>query len=191
MVILADIGSLRIACVGFQALVNEISNDFDVVACKFYSYVAKRNRDYNEYIAKYAYDTFLPSASRKRNRLDSRQIISAVEIANSVSANSVSVNAVGLITGEGDILPILNLLKSKGLAVYDINTEPGKFNDIYSGFITVPESALRVGYAAPAIRPGKKRVKPEPVPEAAPATTAAHHNQRIDDVKNILAKYRK
>ncbi|MDR0696740.1 MAG: NYN domain-containing protein [Christensenellaceae bacterium] len=187
MVILADIASLRITCVGFQALVEEISKDFDVVACKFYSYVAKRNRDYNEYIANHAFDTFLPSASRRRNKLDSRQIISAVEIANSISANAVAVNAVGLITGEGDILPVLNLLKSKGIDVYDINTAEGKYKDMYNGFINVPVSALRVGYAAPAIRPGQKRPKPAP---AAPAA-AAHHNQRIDDVKNILAKYKK
>ena len=51
MIILADIGSLKVTCNGFKQIVKNLEAKFEVVTCKFYSYVAKRNRDYNEYIS--------------------------------------------------------------------------------------------------------------------------------------------
>ncbi|MDR2266814.1 MAG: NYN domain-containing protein [Christensenellaceae bacterium] len=184
MVILADIGSLRVTCVGFKALLADLSQNFEVVACKFYSYVAKRNRDYNEFIAAYGYETYLPSASRRRNKLDSRQVITATEIANSNTMTGIGINAVAFITGEGDILPVINLLKSKGIDVYELNVAKTKYSDVYSDFIQVPLTALRQGYTAPATK-----VKKAPKPVVAPA--GPHDNQRLQDVKNILSKYRK
>ena len=94
MIILADLGALKLSCEGFKEIVKGLEVKFDVVACKFYDYVAKRNRDFNEYIAANGYDTSLPSASRRRNRLDSRQIMDATTI-----AYDGTIQAVGFITG--------------------------------------------------------------------------------------------
>ena len=127
MIILADIGSLKITCNGFKQIVKNLESRFDIATCKFYSYVAKRNRDYNEYISANGFATSLPSDSRRRNKLDSRQVIDAADI-----AALGNIDAVGFITGEGDILPVLDLLKSKGIEVYDINVQPGKYEYAYN-----------------------------------------------------------
>ena len=95
MIILADIASLRVTCVGFKQIVKNLESKFDVVTVKFYSYVAKRNRDFNEYISANGFETSLPSASRRRNKLDCRQVIDAADI-----AALGNIDAVGLITGD-------------------------------------------------------------------------------------------
>ena len=187
MIILADIGSLKITCNGFKQIVKNLESRFDIATCKFYSYVAKRNRDYNEYISANGFATSLPSDSRRRNKLDSRQVIDAADI-----AALGNIDAVGFITGEGDILPVLDLLKSKGIEVYDINVQPGKYDYAYTDFITVPTSALREGYTAPAMKQQKKRA-PKPVAPKAPATENEYLNEikRVVDGNSIFNKYRR
>lgn len=174
MIILADIASLKVTCAGFKQIVKSLEPKFDVVTCKFYSYVAKRNRDFNEYISANGFETSLPSASRRRNKLDCRQVIDAADI-----AAVGNIDAVGLITGEGDILPVINLLKGKGIDVYDINTVEGKYAEIYTGFISVPATALREGYAAPATKAAAKRA-PKPVAKKA-------ENQYVAEARKVLA----
>ncbi|MBO4539171.1 MAG: hypothetical protein J5781_02760, partial [Clostridia bacterium] len=79
--LLIDLGSLKVSCEGYQKLAAEIENSYEIAYVKFYSYVAKRNRDFNEFIAAKGYDAVTPVASKKRNRLDSRQIIDGTKIA--------------------------------------------------------------------------------------------------------------
>ncbi len=184
MIILADIASLRVTCAGFKQIVKNLESKYDVVSCKFYSYVAKRNRDFNEYIAANGFQTELPSASRRRNKLDSRQILDIAGI-----AASANIDAVGLITGEGDILPAIDLLKSKGIEVYDINVYEGKYTYAYTGFIAVATSALREGYAAPATKPAVKKA-PKPVaPKAENAYVA--EAKKIVSHNDLFNKYRR
>lgn len=189
MIILADIGSLKVTCNGFKQIVKNLEAKFEVVTCKFYSYVAKRNRDYNEYISANGFATSLPSASRRRNKLDSRQVIDAADI-----AAVGNIDAVGMITGEGDILPVIDLLKTKGIDVYDINVVEGKYAYAYTGFIAVPTSALREGYTAPATKAQQKRA-PKPVQPKPAAAQSAESDylaeaRRILDGNSIFNKYR-
>jgi Protein of unknown function DUF88. len=184
LIILADIASLKVTCNGFKQIVKSLETRFDVVACKFYSYVAKRNRDFNEYISANGYETSLPSASRKRNKLDSRQVIDAADI-----AALARIDAVGLITGEGDILPVIDLLKTRGIEVYDINVEEGKYAESYSGFIPVPSSALREGYAAPSSKIKAKKA-PKPVaPAPKPVNPYIAEAKKILGGDDILSKF--
>ena len=186
MIVLADIASLRVTCNGFKQIVKNLEAKYEIVTCKFYSYVAKRNRDFNEYIAANGYETNLPSASRRRNKLDTRQVMEAVNI-----ANAAKVDAVALITGEGDILPVVDLLKSKGIEVYDINVYEGKYTYAYTGFVAVPTSALREGYAAPATKPA---VKKAPKPVAAPVARENVYTaeaKRIVSHNDLFNKYRR
>ncbi|MBQ8178767.1 MAG: NYN domain-containing protein [Clostridia bacterium] len=185
MIILADIGALRVTCVGFKQIVKNLESKFDVVTVKFYRYVAKRNRDFNEYISANGFETSLPSASCRRNKLDSRQVIDVADI-----AAVGNIDAVGLITGEGDVLPMVNLLKGKGIDVYDINVYEGKYTYAYTGFIAVPTSALREGYAAPAT---KAAVKKAPKPVVAPARENAYvaEAKRIVSHNDLFNKYRR
>ncbi len=174
--LLIDLGSLKISCDGFQKLAAEIEKDYEIAYVKFYSYVAKRNRDFNEYIGAKGYDAVTPVASRKRNRLDSRQIIDGTKI-----ATGSTIEAVALAYGEGDILPIVTELKQSGKDVFEIGVEKGAFNDAFNGFIPVDVSYLREGYAAPTTK--RERKAPKVVKEQ-PKTHYA------DNMRSILSQYR-
>lgn len=178
LAILADIASLRISCEGFKALAERLEADYEIVYVKFYSYVAKRNRDFNEYVAAKGYDAVTPIASKRRNKLDSRQIIDATEI-----GFTSTIDAVAFMVGDGDILPIITYLKMKGKNVYEIGLEESKYSAAYSGFISVPRSALREGYNAPATKPAVKKA-PKPVKEDAP-----RENKYLKDAQSILGRF--
>lgn len=185
--LLIDLASLRISCDGFKKLAAEIEREYEIVNVKFYSYVAKRNRDFNEYIAAKGYDAVTPIASRRRNKLDTRQIIDATII-----GMSSSIDAVGFAVGEGDILPIVSYLKQKGMDVIDINIDESVYTSEFSGFVKVDMSYLREGYAAPTI----KKPKQPKQPKAAPAPVKKE-NEHVSDVKailrgdSVLSKYRR
>ncbi len=186
IIVLADIASLRVTCAGFKQIIKGLESKFDVATVKFYSYVAKRNRDFNEYISANGFETSLPSASRRRNKLDCRQVLDVADI-----AAVANIDAVGLITGEGDILPVVNLLKSKGIDVYDINVSEGKYTYAYTGFIAVPTSALREGYTAPATKVAPKKA---PKPVQAPARQESNYvteARKVISGNEIFNKYRR
>ena len=181
MIVLADIAALKVSCVGFQQIIKNLETKFDVVSCKFYGYVAKRNRDYNEYIAANGFETSLPSASRRRNKLDSRQVIDSADV-----AAVGKIDAVGLIVGEGDILPVVNMFSSKGIDTYDININEGKYTYAYTGFIAVPISALREGYAAPPTRKSQTSVAPKKAPKPVVQPVKKTENPYVAEAKKIL-----
>ena len=191
--LLIDLSSLRVSCEGFKKLTAEIEEKYEIVNVKFYSYVAKRNRDFNEYIAAKGYDAVTPIASKRRNKLDSRQVIDGTLI-----GMSSTVDAVGFATGEGDILPIVSYLKVKGIDVVDINVEEGAYTSEFSAFVKVDESYLRKEYSAPTT----KKIKKEPKKVVAPATPvqpaeksegkyAADVRQILGHDSSILSKYRR
>jgi uncharacterized LabA/DUF88 family protein len=184
LAILADIASLKITCEGFQKLMATIEKDFEVVYCKFYSYVDKRNRDFNEYIAAKGYDAVTPIASRRRNRLDTRQIIDATEI-----ALSSTIDAIAFSLGEGDIIPITSYLKLKGKDVYLIDFEESKYQDSFTGFIQVPEAYRKEGYAAPT-KKQPKAVKKAEAPKRQ-ESIYVRDAKRILDGGDVLSKYRR
>ncbi|MCI5790923.1 MAG: NYN domain-containing protein [Clostridiales bacterium] len=188
--LLIDLASLRVSCEGFKKLTAEIEETYEIVNVKFYSYVAKRNRDFNEYIAAKGYDAVTPIASKRRNKLDTRQVIDGTLI-----GMSSTVDAVGFATGDGDILPIVSYLKTKGMDVIDINVEEGAYTSEFSGFIKVDTSYLRKEYAAPAtkkIRKEPKKVAPAaPAPEKSEGKYAADVRQILGHDSSILSKYKR
>lgn len=185
--VLIDLASLRITCEGFKKLAERMETQFEIVNCKFYSYVAKRNRDFNEYIAAKGYDAVTPIASRRRNKLDTRQIIDATLI-----GMSSSVDAVAFAVGEGDILPIVSYLKLKGKDVYDINVQEGPYTSEFTDFIDIPEEYLREGYAAPTrTKMPKKAPKPVAQPAARAESKYAEEVRKILSGSDILSRYKK
>ncbi len=189
--LLIDLASLRVSCDGFKKLFAEIEYNFDIVNVKFYSYVAKRNRDFNEYIAAKGYDAVTPIASRRRNKLDTRQVIDGTLI-----GASSTVDAVGIASGEGDILPIVSYLKLKGMNVYDINVEKGAYTDEFTGFIPVNESYLRDGYTAPTTKKAPVKKAPKVIIQPSIPVKEEVESKYVADVKkvfaenSILSKYR-
>ena len=186
MIILADIASLRVTCAGFKQIVKNLESKFEVVTCKFYSYVAKRNRDFNEYIAAKGYDAVTPVASRRRNKLDTRQIIDGTKI----SINS-TIDTVAFAVGEGDILPIITELKMNGKEVLEIAVEESTYTDAFNGFIPVNVNYLREGYAAPTKKREKKAPKKVVVRSEKPENSYVNEINRVFDGKAILARYKK
>ncbi len=182
--LLIDLGSLKISCSGFQKLASEIEKGYEIAYVKFYSYVAKRNRDFNEYIAAKGYDAVTPVASKRRNRLDSRQIIDGTKL-----AIGSSIDTVALAYGEGDILPIVTELKQTGKDVLEIAVEKGVYNEAFNGFIAVDPEYLREGYAAPTSK-REPRV-PKRTRETQPRSQYADEARRVLSNESILAKYRK
>lgn len=180
--LLIDLGSLRVSCEGFKKLFAEIEEQYDIVSVKFYSYVAKRNRDFNEYIAAKGYNAVTPVASKRRNKLDSRQIIDATKLLDS------QLDAIGFAVGEGDILPILTELKERGKDVVEIGVEESAYSDAFTKFIPVKTSYLREGYAAPTKKIEKKAPKKVAAPKENAYTTEVN---RIFEGRSILNKYRK
>ena len=181
--LLIDLGSLKVSCDGYQKLAAEIEKEYELACVKFYSYVAKRNRDFNEFIAAKGYDAVTPVASRRRNRLDSRQIIDGTKIA----LNS-TIDAVGFAYGEGDILPIVTELKQSGKDVVEIAVEKGAFGDAFNAFIPVSVDYLREGYSAPTTKREPKA--PKKVKEQV-RTQYAEDIRKVLSNESILAKYRK
>lgn len=193
IVLLIDLASLKISCEGFKKLIAEIEQKFEVSGVKFYGYVAKRNRDFNEYTDAKGYYKETAFASRRRNKLDSHQIIEATLL-----GESSTVDAVGFATGEGDILPIVSHLKLKGKDVYDINVEEGTYTNAFTGFIRVNTDYLREGYASPSTKKAvKKAPKVVTSPPIQPTPAISDENKYVAEVKkvlsgsSILAKYKR
>ncbi len=188
--LLIDLSSLRVSCEGFKKLAEEIEQTYEIVNVKFYSYVAKRNRDFNEYIAAKGYDAVTPIASKRRNKLDSRQIIDGTLI-----GMSSTVDAVGLSTGDGDILPLVNYLKAKGMDVVDIDVERNAYTAEYSEFIKVDTSYLRKEYSAPTVKKAPKEPKKVVTPVAPVEKTEGKYTADVKQILNhdssILSKYRR
>ncbi len=180
--LLIDLGSLRISCDGYKKLAAEIEKTYEIAFVKFYSYVAKRNRDFNEFIAAKGYDAVTPVASRRRNKLDSRQIIDGTKI----SMNS-TVDAVAFAVGEGDILPIVTELKKGGKDVIEIGVREGAYSEAFSGFIAVDPACLREGYAAPTT---KKMPKAPKKPRQESEYIADARKVLAGNAQSILEKYR-
>ncbi|MFA6866826.1 MAG: NYN domain-containing protein [Clostridia bacterium] len=179
IVLLIDLASLKISCEGFKKLLGEIEQKFEVASVKFYGYVAKRNRDFNEYTDAKGYYKVTAFESRRRNKLDCQQIIEGTLI----GSNS-TVDAVAFATGVGDIIPIISFLKQSGKYVYEIAVEESKYTYAYNELIPVNPAYLREGYASPSTHkaaPIKKQ--PKPVPEVKPQ----HTNEHLEAVKEVLS----
>lgn len=183
--LLIDLASLKVSCEGFKKLLAEIEEEYEVAYVKFYSYVAKRNRDFNEYIGAKGYDAVTPVASKRRNKLDTRQVIDGTKL----SVNS-TVDAVGLAVGEGDILPIVTELKQSGKDVVEIAVEQCAYGDAFNSFIPVNVAYLREGYAAPTTKRAPKPAK-EKKPVAPKQNEYTAEVNKIFEGRSLLNKYRR
>ena len=181
--LLIDLASLKVSCDGFKKLLAEIETEYEIAFVKFYSYVAKRNRDFNEFIAAKGYDAVTPVASRRRNKLDTRQIIDGTKI----SINS-TIDTVAFAAGEGDILPIITELKMNGKEVLEIGVEECAYADAFNGFIPVNVNYLREGYAAPTTKREKKAPKKVVVRNESAYVAEV---SKVLEGRSILSRYKK
>ena len=120
-IVLADIESVRIPYSTFAKALNELSNYGEIAACKFYGYSSKRSKDYDEFIAENNFDALSLLPKKKRGRLDLRQVIDAVRL-----AQFPNIDGFFLLYGMGDITPLIAYLKSYGMDVIAGCIEPDK-----------------------------------------------------------------
>ncbi len=120
-VVLADIESVRISYATFAKALNELSNFGEIAACKFYGYSSKRTKDYDEFIRENNFDALSALPKKKRGRLDLRQVIDAVRL-----AQFPNIDGFFLVYGQGDITPLIAYLKSYGMDVIAGVIEPDK-----------------------------------------------------------------
>ena len=117
--VLFDLESVRVPYATFAAALEELSKNAQIVSCKFYGYSTKRSRDYAEFIEENGYEALSPLSGKKRGALDMRQVIDAVEM-----AQSPNIDGFFLIYGAGDLTPLIAYLKAFNLEVVAGVVEP-------------------------------------------------------------------
>lgn len=146
-VVLADIESVRISYATFAKALNELSNFGEIAACKFYGYSSKRTKDYDEFIRENNFDALSALPKKKRGRLDLRQVIDAVRL-----AQFPNIDGFFLVYGQGDITPLIAYLKSYGMDVIAGVIEPDKNSALCNKVILlggeepVVKDVLKKGY---------------------------------------------
>lgn len=146
-VVLADIESVRISYATFAKALNELSNFGEIAACKFYGYSSKRTKDYDEFIRENNFDALSALPKKKRGRLDLRQVIDAVRL-----AQFPNIDGFFLVYGQGDITPLIAYLKSYGMDIIAGVIEPDKNSALCNKVILlggeepVVKDVLKKGY---------------------------------------------
>ena len=146
-VVLADIESVRISYATFAKALNELSNFGEIAACKFYGYSSKRTKDYDEFIRENNFDALSALPKKQRGRLDLRQVIDAVRL-----AQFPNIDGFFLVYGQGDITPLIAYLKSYGMDVIAGVIEPDKNSALCNKVILlggeepVVKDVLKKGY---------------------------------------------
>lgn len=108
--VLVDLQSERLGIEMFNKLIEEIKREGSVEYVKFYNYLAKRNSEFSTFIKEYGADIDLPMMSKKKVRIDMRQVIDAVRIASS----NGNIDTFLLICSEVDGIYLINELKKAG-----------------------------------------------------------------------------
>ncbi len=144
MIILADLGASKITYTGFRELVEILEKDYDIIDCKFFNYVGKRNRDFHEYISNNGYLVSISSSSHKKHSLDSFQVLAAGKIAANKSAEAVL-----MIAGAGDIIPVISELRGSGIDVIGAGSEKTLNQSEYKNFIKTKTHWINVGCETP------------------------------------------
>ena len=146
-VVLADIESVRVPYVAFEKAMAELSKYGEVATCKFYGYSAKRTKDYKPFITENYYDALPTLKHKRKGKLDLRQVIDAVNI-----ADNSQVNGFFLMYGQGDIQPLIAWLKASGYEVIAGVTEPDKNSELCTAVITLDDFSVQSNAAYKAVR---------------------------------------
>lgn len=137
IVVLADIESVRVPFTSFEKALKEVSKYGDVAACKFYGYSAKRTKDYADFIADNNYDALSALPGKRKGKLDLRQVIDAVR-----ASQYPNVDAFFILTGDGNIKPLINYLRGNGVEVYAGVTAPNENSAKCTATIILEEGPL-------------------------------------------------
>lgn len=110
--LLADVDNIKIDFDGFLQVIDEIEQYGEIIYGKLYGFSDRKHRAFVNYVAQKGLDTASVMRLKKRNKsqLDIRIIIDAVDLA----LTNEEIDCFAIITGEGDVVPLISTLKSKG-----------------------------------------------------------------------------
>lgn len=110
--LLMDVDNIKIDFESFKDVVNQVKNVGEIVYAKLYGFSDRKHRAFVDYVANEGYDTASTMRLKVRNKsqLDTRILIDAVQL----SITNPSIDGFAIITGKGDIVPLISYLKSLG-----------------------------------------------------------------------------
>lgn len=109
--VLIDLNSTRIDFDVFNNAMDELKKTYkaSIVYTKFYSYNSKRHAQFNAFVKKTGCEVALALQNRKKIKIDIRQVIDGVALANSDN----SIDGFFIVCSRVDSLPFLQAIKAK------------------------------------------------------------------------------
>ena len=123
--LLVDVDNVKVSKEAMDELLENLNQKGEVVYCKFYGYNDRKHIYLIDYINNYGYETAPFMRLKKRfSQLDNRIIVDALKL----NYTKPEINAFCIVSGEGDLIPLLVELKSSGKVCIDVNTEYRELN---------------------------------------------------------------
>lgn len=123
--LLIDVDNVKVSREAMDELLDNLSQKGEVVYCKFYGYNDRKHIYLIDYINNYGYETAPFMRLKKRfSQLDNRIVVDALKL----NYTKPEINAFCIVSGEGDLIPLLVELKSSGKVCIDVNTEYKELN---------------------------------------------------------------
>lgn len=123
LAVFTDLNSMRLSPEMLKKAITETGYQNEIVFSKFYNFDNKRHRDFAELVNTYGSETALPISNRKKVRPDIRLVIDSVKV-----CTEQTCDAILLICGELDIMPLLTSLKNMGIEVIMAVTSETEIN---------------------------------------------------------------
>ena len=178
-VVLADIESVRVPYVAFEKAMEQLSRYGEIATCKFYGYSAKRTKDYKPFITENYYEALPTLKHKRKGKLDLRQVIDAVNI-----ANNSQVDGFFLMYGQGDFQPLISWLKGSGYEVIAGIVEPDKNSELCSAVIKLDNAAVQANAAYKAVKAEPAPAKPKKAKVADTGAADADILAQLEDILN-------
>lgn len=134
--LLIDIDNAKISLPVFNDILQQLRVKGNLIYTKVYGFNERKHIRFDEIIEKYGFDSVPTMRYKKRakSQLDSRIIIDAVKMFHTMP----HIDTFCLVTGDGDLVPLLSYLKSGGKRLLTLKTEVVDGNDhMYDDKITL------------------------------------------------------
>lgn len=149
--LLIDIDNAKISLPVFNDILQQLRVKGNLIYTKVYGFNERKHIKFDEIIEKYGFDSVPTMRYKKRakSQLDSRIIIDAVKMFHTMP----HIDTFCLVTGDGDLVPLLSYLKSGGKRLLTLKSEVIDGNDhMYDDKIT-----LSIAYNKP-VKLSKKQL---------------------------------
>ena len=125
--LLIDIDNAKISLPVFNDILQQLRVKGNLIYTKVYGFNERKHIKFDEIIEKYGFDSVPTMRYKKRakSQLDSRIIIDAVKMFHTMP----HIDTFCLVTGDGDLVPLLSYLKSGGKRLLTLKTDVIDGND--------------------------------------------------------------